>query len=262
MMRQFLTAVLLMMAPVAAFATETPAAASPLNVTSTVVKSGYFLAEDCKPTADPKVYNECVCFANIKKPVVAGLAAPIVSAINTELSILPQKLAEESCEGKATAAPKDGLKVNEANADYEVAYQTPTTLTVLTKYSTYGAGADHPLEGTEGFTFDLASGKLVDPLQYLEAPQLKKADSFIKSELVKKYPAALFDEAKTRKEPYLTENGCDTCTLFYGKDGWMVRFQLEAIAPYMTGEPEVALPADIIPAPEALVKLPMKGPLL
>jgi hypothetical protein len=38
--------------------------------------------------------------------------------------------------------------------------------------------------------------------------------------------------------------------------GWMVRFQIESIAPYMTGEPEVALSSDIIPAPETLIAQP------
>ena len=224
-----------------------------VTVTPEQVRNGYFLAPDCKPTADPKVFNECVCQAKIQKAKISGPSPEVTSAVNAELALLPEKLAEESCEGKPTMPPGDGLKVNLASADYEVAYQTPTTLTVLITYSTYGAGADHPLDGTEGFTFDLATGKVVDPIMALKPEQLKKADEFIKKELLKKYPAALFDEAKTRTDPYLTENGCDTCTLFYGKDGWTARFQLTAIAPYMTGEPEVSIPADIIPAPENLI---------
>ena len=227
-----------------------------VTVSSSAVKSGFFLAPDCKPTADPKAFNECVCEANIKKAQISGPAADVTAAINGELSLLPEKLALESCEGTPTSPPGGGLKVNQASADYQVAYQTPTTLTILITYLTYGAGAEHPLDGTEGFTFDLASGKLVDPILYLKPEQLAKADKFIKQELLKKYPAALFDEAKKRTDPYLTENGCDTCTVFYGKDGWMVRFQIESIAPYMTGEPEVALPADIIPAPETLIAKP------
>lgn len=242
-----------MMALIVAFAGT---ASAEITVSSSLVKNGFFLAPDCKPTADPKAYNECVCEANIKKAQITGLAPNIAGSINSQLSLLPEKLASESCEGSATAAPASGLKVNQASADYQVAYQTPTTLTVLITYSTYGAGADHALEGTEGFTFDLASGQLVDPIAYLKPEQLKKADAFIRHELVKKYPTALYDEAKSRVDPYLTENGCDTCTLFYAKDGWMVRFQLEAIAPYMTGEPEVALPASMIPAPETLITMP------
>jgi hypothetical protein len=63
----------------------------------------------------------------------------------------------------------------------------------------------------------------------------------------------LTDEAKARTEPYLTENGCDLCTMFYAKDGWVVRFQIDSIAPYAIGEPEVVIPADIIAAPETLI---------
>lgn len=222
-----------------------------LSVSSGVVKSGYFQAPDCSPTMDPKAFNECICHAEIKKPQVLGGATDAL--INAKLALLPQKLADESCEGTPTTAPQGGLKVNTATADYVVAYQSPTTLTILTTYATYGAGSDHPLEGTEGFTFDLASGELVDPVLLLKPEQLKKADAFIKQELAKKYPTALHEEARARTEPYLTENGCDSCTLFYAKEGWMVRFQLESIAPYMTGEPEVALPAEIIPPPETLI---------
>ena len=224
-----------------------------LSVDGSMVKAGYFLAPDCTPEADPKVFNECVCEANIKKAEVKGLAPEITALINEHLAMLPEKLAVESCEGKPTSPLADGLKVNKASADYEVAYQTDSTLTVLITYSTYGAGAEHPLDGTEGFTFDLASGKVVDPIAALKPDQIAKADEYIKAELLKKYPTALYDEAKTRTDPYLTENGCDTCTLFYGKDGWMVRFQITAIAPYMIGEPEIAIPAEIIPPPEKLI---------
>jgi hypothetical protein len=223
------------------------------NVSSSLVKSGYFLAPDCTPTAEPQVFNECVCEASIKKAQVRGFTPSVEASINATLSLLPEKLAVESCEGTPTTAPKAGLKVNLASADYEVAYQSPQTLTVLVTYSTYGAGAEHPLDGTEGFTFDLASGQLVEPIAHLKPDALKKADAFIKTELLKKYPAAIYDEAKARAEPYLTQNGCDSCTLFYGKDGWIIRFQLTAIAPYMTGEPEIAIPADIIPPPEKLI---------
>jgi hypothetical protein len=229
-----------------------PAVAA-LTVSSSLVKSGFFQAPDCTPEADPKAYNECVCHANIKKAQISGLTPELNKAVNEALAMLPEKLAAESCEGEATKSPQDGLKVNLASADYEVAYQTDATLTVLVTYSTYGAGAEHPLEGTEGFTFDLVTGRLVDPIAHLKPEEVKKADGFVKQELLKKYPTALYDEAKTRTDPYLTENGCDTCTLFYGKDGWMVRFQLAAIAPYMTGEPEVVLPADIIPSPDKLL---------
>ena len=232
------------------------AASADMTVTSSVVKNGFFLAPDCKPTADPKAYNECVCQADIKKAQVSGLPANVTAAVNSELALLPEKLAVESCEGTATKPPEAGLKFNMASADYNVAYQTPTTLTVLITYSTCGVGSDHPLDGTEGFTFDLASGTLVDPIAYLKPEQLKKADQFIKEELKKKYATALTDEAKKRTDSYLTENGCDTCTLFYGKDGWIVRFQIESIAPYTTGEPEVVLPATIIAAPETLITQP------
>lgn len=224
-----------------------------VEISSSLVRAGHFLAPDCQPTADPKSFNECICDANIKKAEVRGLPAEPAALINEQLAFLPEKLAAESCEGSPTVPSNAGLKVNTASADYDVAYSTPTTLTVLITYSTYGAGAEHPLDGTEGFTFDLASGNLVDPIKHLKPEEITKADNYIKAELLKKYPTALYDEAKTRTDPYLTENGCDTCTLFYGKEGWTVRFQITAVAPYMTGEPEITIPAAIIPPPEKLI---------
>ena len=224
-----------------------------LTIVPQVVRSGYFQAPDCEPTADPKVFNECICEANIKKPQVEGIPSEVALAINQQLALLPEKLAAESCEGVSTTAPKEGIQVNTASADYELAYQSPSTLTMFSTYSTFGAGSAHPLSGTEGYTFDLATGMLIDPMVLLKPEQRVKADAFIKQELLKKYPMDLFDEAKTRTDPYLTENGCDTCTIFYGKDGWVVRFQIYSIAPYALGEPEVTLPADIIPPPETLM---------
>lgn len=224
-----------------------------VEVTPTLVRSGYFLAEDCKPQVDPKLYNECICQANIRKAQVSGLPEDVMSRINEHLSLFPEKLASESCEGVATTVPVDGLKVNTANADYTVTYQTPSVLTVLITYSTYGVGAEHSLDGADGYTFDLASGKLIDPLNYLKPDQIAKVDGYIKTELQHKYSSVLYDEVKTRTEPFLSENGCDTCTLFYGKEGWTVRFQITAVAPSSSGEPEVAVPSDIIPPPEKLI---------
>ncbi|MFZ4541740.1 MAG: hypothetical protein ACOYNL_08030 [Rickettsiales bacterium] len=224
-----------------------------VTVSTVTVRSGFYRAPDCTPTAEPEVYNECVCQANIRKPQVSGLAPDVVTSINSALAQLPEKLAEESCEGTPTGAPVGGLKVNLASSDYEVTYQTPTVLTVLTKYSTYGTGSEHALEGTEGQTFELVHGQVVDPVAGLKPAQLKKIDGVIKQELLKKYPTELFEETKARTEPFLNENGCDSCTIFYGKAGWMVRFQVFSIAPYALGEPEIALPADLLPAPDKLI---------
>lgn len=235
-----------------ALAAGSAVASAGLTINTAMVKAGYYQAPDCEPEADPKIFNECVCEANIKKAQVSGLSPEVQILVNEKLAMLPEKLAAESCEGKPSDPPTAGLKVNTASADYEVAYQTEKLLTVLVTYSTYGAGAEHPLDGTEGFTFDLKTGRSLDPIAALKPEELLKADDFIRSELLKKYPTALFDEAKERKDPYLTENGCDTCTIFYGKDGWKVRFQLAAIAPYMTGEPEITVPASIIPSPDEL----------
>ena len=224
-----------------------------MTIAPSLVRNGFFLASDCTPTADPKSFNECLCEASIHKAVVSGLPVEIAASINKELAMLPEKLAEESCEGKPTTAPTGGLSVNKASADFKVEYQTERTLTVLITYSTYGAGAAHPLDGTEGFTFDTATGLVVDPIRHLKPDELAKANQYVKDAVAKKYAEVLFDEAKTRTEPYLTENGCDTCTLFYNKDGWVMRFQLYSIAPYSVGEPEITIPATVIAAPETLV---------
>ena len=218
------------------------------------VRSGFFQAADCTPTAAPKEYNECICQADIRKALVSGLDAPVAAAINKQLALVPEQLAGESCEGAPVAQPTGGVtNFNSAKAGFETAFQSPTTLTVLVTYSTYGAGAAHPLDGTEGFTFDLKTGKTIDPIKALAPAQLAAANDFLQKELLKKYGDKLFDEIKIRIDPFLTEAGCDTCTVFYGKDGWVVRFQLYAIAPYAVGEPEIIFPAEMIPAPETLV---------
>ena len=224
-----------------------------VTVSPVLVRSGYFLAPDCEPSAPTNALNICVCHADIKKPQVAGIAANIAAVINNTLAQLPEKLAAESCEGAATAPPRDGIKVNTASADFEMVFQSPATLTMFTNYSTLAAGSAQALSGTEGFTFDLTSGALIDPIAVLKPAQRAKADAYIKEQLLQKYPTDLLDEAKVRTDPYLTENGCVTCTLYYGPEGWVVRFQTDSIAPYALGEPEVTLPTEIIPAPETLM---------
>lgn len=222
-------------------------------VESSVVRKGIYQATGCVAEANPQLYNECICAADISKARVTGLAPEILASINNQLASVPEQLANESCEGVPATAPAGAISYNRATANFKVAHQTPHLLTMLIIYSTYGAGAAHPLDGTEGFTFDLATGKTIDPLQYLTSEQLAKANMFASQELLKKYGDMLFDETKLRTDPYLTEAGCDTCTLFYGKEGWVMRFQLYAIAPYASGEPEIIFPAEIIPAPETLI---------
>lgn len=229
-----------------------PALAS-VTIESAVVRKGIYQATGCVAEANPQLYNECICAADITKARVVGLAPELAANINTQLAAVPEQLAQESCEGAPASAPPSSISYNKATANYKVAHHTPSVLTVLITYATYGAGAAHPLDGTEGFTFDLATGKTIDPLQFLSPEQLAKANAFAMQELLKKYGDMLFDETKGRTDPYLTEAGCDTCTLFYGKDGWAMRFQLYAIAPYASGEPEITFPADIIPAPETLI---------
>jgi len=217
------------------------------------VRSGYFQAPDCTPTASPQQFNECLCEADIRKAEVTGIDAGIAKAINKQLATVPEQLAGESCEGKPIEKPGAETVINSAKASFEVPFQSPDVLTVLVTYATYGAGAAHPLDGTEGFTFNLKNGKLIEPARLLKSAQIAQVNDYVQKELVKKYGDKLFEETKFRADPYLTESGCETCTLYYEKDGWTMRFQLYAIAPFAVGEPEITLPAEIIPAPETLV---------
>jgi hypothetical protein len=227
-----------------------------LQVMPAQVRSGFFQSPDCTPAAAPQQFNECLCEADIRKAQITGIDASVAAVMNKQLAIVPEQLASESCQGTPTAAPAgEGAvtNVNAAKAAFETVFQSPSVLTVLVTYSTYGAGAAHPLDGTEGFTFDLKTGKLIEPSRLLTPAQLVQANAFIQKELAKKYSDKLFDEIKTRDDPFLAETGCDTCTLFYGKDGWTIRFQLYAIAPFAAGELEINVPAEIIPAPETLI---------
>ena len=228
------------------------AAMAEAAVSAVKVEQGYFQAEDCTPEADPKTLNECICKADVVKAQVAGVPPAVATVINNQLSQVPEQMAGESCAGKPTAAPASNLQVNAATANYTTVYQSPTVLSVLVNYTTFGAGAAHPSSGSEGYTFDLATGKTINPPELLTAEQMKKANEFIRTELLKKYKDTLFDEAKERTDPYLVDGNCEDCTLYYVKDGWNMRFQLYSIAPYTTGEPEITIPTTIIPAPEAL----------
>ena len=236
-------------APVAAAA---PATGGPA-VTAVLVKTGYYKADDCKPEADPKLVNECICKADIHKAQATGLAPNIAEVINTQLSQVPEQLSSESCSGGQISAPDGKVSVNEVTANYETLYQSPASLTVLVTYTTFGAGAAHAIMGSEGYTFSLASGKTILPTETMTPEQRAKASTFVQEELLKKYGESLLDEAKSRTEPYFTDAGCENCTMYYTKDGWNVRFQLYAVAPYAAGEPTIVIPTSIIPDPETLM---------
>lgn len=222
-------------------------------VASTKVASGYVRIANCTTEADPTLLNECICKADIEKATITGLAPAATSVINTQLAQVPEQMASESCAGEPTAAPASGVSVNAVSAKSEVVYQSPAALSVLVTYSSFAAGAAHPTTGSEGYTFNLASGKTILPTEMLTAAQLAEANTYLKQELTNKYGTMLADEAKARTEPYLTDSGCENCTLYYTKDGWNVRFQLYSIAPYAAGEPTVTLPTTIMPDPETLL---------
>jgi hypothetical protein len=222
-------------------------------ITPMLVKSGYFKADDCKPEADPKLLNECICKADIHKAQVKGLPANVAEVINTQLSQVPEQLSSESCAGSQTTAPEASIGVNEVSANAEAVYQSASSLSVLVTYTTFNAGAAHPTNGSEGYTFNLANGKTILPTDLLTADQRAKASAFIQEELLRKYGENLLDETKSRTEPYLTDAGCENCTMYYTKDGWNVRFQLYAVAPYTAGEPTIVIPTNLIPDPETLM---------
>lgn len=234
---------------------EIPTTTTPAGVElqAVAVRSGYYQAENCVPETDPKLSNECICKADIQKAQVKGLPPRIATIINNQLAQVPEQLGGESCTGKAVAATEPGGSVNEVTAKYELVYQSPSILSVLVSYSTYGASAVHHIPGSEGYTIDLATGRTINPTEKLKPEQLAKANEFLKQELLKKHGDALFDEAKTQLGTYLTDSGCETCTLYYTAEGWNVRFQVYSVAPYAAGEPTVVIPTHILPDPATLV---------
>lgn len=234
--------------PVLPAAPQPSEAVAGIGVAPKLVREGVFEAAACTPTGGAS-FNECLCRASINKAELVGASPSVTSAVNKILAQVPEQLGNESCQGtKAASAPE--INMNSSAASYEVPYHSPQILTVLVTYSTYGAGSAHPLSGTEGYTFNLTKGELVNPLERLNGVQMGKLNQFILAELNKKYGDQLFDEVKTREDPFIVETTCDSCTVYYTKEGWNIRFQLYAIAPYAAGEPTITIPADILPSPE------------
>lgn len=235
--------------PLSAEAPVNSAPVAGIAVNAKPVRQGYFQLADCQSSGGT-AFNECQCKADIYKAEITGAAPAIMEAINKQLAMVPEQLANESCQGASIAKLPPEANINESGAGFKVTYQTPSVLTVLVTYMTYGAGSAHPLSGTEGYTFSLTDGKLIDPLAALSPPQFEKLNQFLQSELLKKFGDALFDEIKSRTDPYVSQGSCDSCTLFYTKEGWNIRFQLYSIAPYSAGEPTLTIPNDLLPAPE------------
>lgn len=229
------------------------AAALDVTVNSVPVANGYFLAENCTPEPEDPKNNACICKADIVKAQVNNLAKGPMTTINNQLSQVPEQLASESCGGKPTPAPDASILTNNATANYDVVYKSPQALSVLLTYSTSPAGAAHPIPGSEGYTFDIASGKTLDIPSLLTPEQLTKANAFIAEELLKKHGEIVNEDARERTAPYLTDAGCENCTLYYTKDGWNLRFAVYAVAAYAAGEPTITIPTTIIPDPETLI---------
>ena len=234
-------------------AVSTPVLAESVTVVPVDVSSGYNQADECTPEADPKLLNECICKATISKAQVQGVSAIVKAVIDNQLAQVPEQLSSESCPGKPIKAPASDLRINEVSAMHEVVFQDPKFLSVLVTYSTFNAGAAHPSAGSEGYTFDLSNGKTINPTELLTVDQRAKANEFIQKELTRKYGESLLEETKARTDPYITDAGCENCTLYYAKDGWNLRFQLYAVAPYAAGEPTIVIPTTIIPEPETLL---------
>lgn len=231
-------------------------------VNSVVVRNGIVSFINCTPEqkaegpggiSEPWPYNECLCKGDIVRAEVSGIAPKAAEAINAQLAELPQQLAEESCAGKTVISPPPELHINQVSAHYEVTYETPQVLSLVVTYTTYGAAAAHPITGSEGFNFDLGSGRLLVPVAQMNAATLTKANAALRQAIEEKFGAQLREDVKSRTEPFLTAEGCDACTMFYANDGWHVRFQVYAIASYADGEPTFVLPTSVIPSPEALI---------
>lgn len=228
------------------------ALAAAVTVTPVQVKNGYFLAEECTPETDDPKLNSCICKAEINKAQVNNLDKNVATTINNQLSQVPEQLANESCAGKTTPVPESSILTNAASANYEVVYQSPKVLSVLVTYSTNNAGAAHPVPGSEGYTFDLTNGKTIEPYTLMTPEQLTKANEFAHQELVKKHGETMFNAGDAPNAPYLSDSGCENCTLYYTKDGWNMRFSVYAVAPYAAGEPTITIPTTVIPDPETL----------
>lgn len=229
------------------------AQAEEIAVKPVTVATGYYKAEDCVPDADPKTMNECICKADIVKAQVTGVISKVATTINNQLSQVPEQLSSESCPGKAVSAPEPNLLINMAYANFETVYKSPSVLSVLVTYATGGAGAAHPIPGSEGYVFNLINGKTMDVASLLTQDQIAEANQFAHDELNKKYGDMMLSEAKLRNDAFLSDAGCENCTLYYTKEGWNMRFSVYAVAPYSAGEPTITIPTTIIPEPEALI---------
>lgn len=217
------------------------------------VKQGYYELENCLSEADPATTNDCMCKAEIIKAEVKGLPRAVMTTINNQLSQVPEQLANESCAGTPARAPAPDISTNLTSANFETVYRSPTVLSVLVTYLTAGAGAAHPVPGSEGYSFDLTTGKTIDLFTLLSAEQLTKANDYLHKELLKQHGDSMLDEARNRVDPYLSDSGCESCTVYYTKDGWNVRFAVYAVAPYAVGEPTITIPTSILPEPETLI---------
>lgn len=233
-----------------------PAVASALQVKSQTQEFGYYELKECEDEEISEHVNMCGCQSQIDYPVVASYSdEALQTAVNEELKAL---VSGAGCNAEDGGAVRKGDKTpderipNEYQVSFETPYVSKNAASLLMSYYTYGAGAAHGMTTVQGILADLTRGIIYQDSAVLDDKQADAINSHIQTTLRAlneegQYQGNLWlEDEEGHPRIYVSEEGCDGCTVYRGKNGWVMAFQQYAIASYADGIIEIDIPESFI----------------
>ncbi len=221
-----------------------------VTVGERVLQKGLFSPPQCKNDSG------CLCEADIKYPVLAGMADEAQQeTINNEFRNIAEQL---KCQGEpaSTASKGDNFSITHT---YELTFQSPDIIGLKFTDLAYEGGA-HSNGAVEGMIIDLHTGKPVTVGDLFDAKNLDPVNKIIYHALLPKSEGVFRDEIENRKGAFIKDNKCQGCTVALSKKGISVVFQAYEVAPFADGNPSVAIPAKYVSYPAIVKALAEKQP--
>ncbi len=219
-------------------------ASAAVTVNEQVLQKGLFFDSACKGE------NQCMCEADIKYPVINGMAdAHAQEVLNKSFK---DAATQVQCKGEASKeAPKD--TDSSIKYSYEVTFQSPQIMGLEFTNWAYEGGA-HGNGIIEGMIFDLEKNKYLTADDIFGA-NMAAVNQAIYDALAPNSEGIFHDEIESRKGAFIKDGKCNGCTLVLKPEGINVIFQLYEIASFADGNKSVSIPDKLIAYPAILKAL-------
>ncbi len=219
-----------------------------INITTATVQKGRF-EQECSDIFTPKQTN-CVCVANITRPVISGLSDENAQRdLNNQFFTFAHD--GSLCEG----APKKGhsplklstgINQSKTQANYRVDINNAHFLVISQTADAFFVGAAHGMHSEESYIINTQTGQRLSP-QAIFGEHLDEVNAHIYHYLKNNKSLVLFDEiVEEQKNRFLTAQMCNGCSLFVTSAGIKATFGEYSIGPYGAGQIDVLIPPKFV----------------